>query len=222
MRELTLAIQYLLRASGANVRADGILGPKTEGALVAAPKSVQQTVQTMRSTVAALPVPVDPAFISDQALSPLVQRAASVTGSTISYLELSLRIENFRDSGRGGFRTVLTGSHRGLGQFDEVTWNSISRVGDVGVYPSVADPNHAGSVLAMGYLYLENKRVFLAAFPDGKFTDEVAYLYHNQGSTQATNFLRSGKLSYPSQSREAIRVMQIARASYAGKSANFA
>lgn len=220
MADITLAIQHMLRAFGANVRADGILGPKTQAAITQAPPAVSRLVESMQSTYAAL-TPKDLAFIKDEDLTLLIASASKATGCPVSYLRTSVALENIRDD-RGGYRTTLTGTFRGLGQFNQVTWNGVSKLGDIGNWPTSAEPNHTGSVKAMCLLYLDNKRAFLAQFPKGRYTDEVAYLYHNQGSYGATSYLRTGILLAPEQSSQALRTLRIARASYASESSNFA
>jgi hypothetical protein len=60
------------------------------------------------------------------------------------------------------------------------------------------------SMLAAALLYEENKRVFEAQFPHANYTDEIAYLYHQQGSTSARTFLETGVLLYPKQSKKSL------------------
>jgi hypothetical protein len=116
-----------------------------------------------------------------------------------SYLRLMLSLEapNIDD----GFVNEPQPPFIGLAQFNRDTWDSISTL----PFSEALDPVQGlkGAVS----LYNSNKRSFERKF-DGTYTDEIAYLYHNQGAPSAAQFLRTGVLKYPKQSRKALALFE--------------
>ncbi|WP_202630570.1 hypothetical protein, partial [Deinococcus alpinitundrae] len=89
-------------------------------------------------------------------------------------------IENFVVA--GGFETTVSGSFRGLGQFNRQTWDGLRRLGrNLPAFEEGSAQLNA-SLYAIGFLYLENKRAYEASFKGRVLTHEIAYLYHNQGA----------------------------------------
>jgi len=206
----TFALQYAARALGHPVRADGVLGDQTREALAKIEASGNPiTANMMKALPEAPQVGPGRLFVPNDVVNRAVASAASLTGVPVSYLRQTVVNENFPAA--GGFETTQTGNFRGLGQFNAATWNGI-RKQIVSLPPyEVGSKDPMSSVLAIAYLYLDNKRQFAATFPRGKYGDEIAYLYHNQGGPAAASFLRTGKLVYPKQSAKALATFTLAR-----------
>jgi hypothetical protein len=139
-------------------------------------------------------------------------------GAPASYLRKILFLENWTNDEQVG--TSLTGMFRGLGQFARSTWNSVRKevrhrdntIPDWAV--GVHDP--LISLKMVAFLYASNKRVFNKHFPEGVYSDEIAYLYHQQGASAARKFLVSGNLVYPGQSKKSLAVLDMARGRLTG------
>lgn len=168
------------------------------------PRSVERTV------------PGDAAYLLADVLSTVEKIAPS--GVPKSYLRKMLFLENFTSDQEIG--TTVTGYYRGLGQFSRRTWNDIRREFKLEHdLPSweLGTQDPVVSLLMAGYLYLSNAAVFGRQFPGQIFTDEIAYLYHQQGATAAKRFLLKGNLVYPNQSKKSLVVLDKARASLTGE-----
>lgn len=217
----TFALQYAARALGYRVSADGILGTETQRALAGIQASGNPITELMMKALPeSTPVTSGRVFVSNEAVNSAVASAVSITSAPVSYLRAVIERENFRVS--GGYETTLSGNFRGLGQFNAATWNGIrSQTVSLPSYElGVKDP--VASVLATAYLYMDNKRQFDNAFPRKRFTDEIAYLYHNQGGPAAASFLRTGTLVYPKQSAKALATFQLARTQHGNEDRAFA
>lgn len=117
------------------------------------------------------------------------------------YLALLLPLENHILSLKAKDHYVIDilGTHQGLGQFDQPTWESISKL------PFSSSREVEASIDSIVALYLANRKSFRLHFK-GIFTDEIAYLYHNQGAPSAYMFLVNNELVYPKQSKEALEL----------------
>lgn len=146
---------------------------------------------------------------TDAEINGAVARISSEIGVPASYYKFLMPIENFVVA--GGIETTVSGSFRGLGQFNRQTWDGLRRLGrNLPQYEEGTSQLNA-SLYAIGFLYLENKKAYESTFKGRVFTNEIAYLYHNQGAPAAGQYLTSGKLVYPKQSNSAVAVVAAAR-----------
>lgn len=212
-RDGAKAVQYTLRALGKPVAADGVIGPRTDAAISSLTGQDRALVESLKARVAKSSQRPGWMFVSYATARNAVDAAHAETGAPLSYLAKILPIENVEV--QGGYETTTSGTFRGLGQFNEQTWNGLRRLGhplppfsEGAVKPDVA-------MKAVGYLYKENRRSHVASFPGSEFTDELGYLYHNQGAPAAQRYLRTGQLVYPKQSEHALSVAASARSQHA-------
>jgi hypothetical protein len=112
-----------------------------------------------------------------------------------SFLHRVVELENH--SLDDGYIIDMEPPYVGLGQFDKATWRAVTDV------PFSSASNMSQSLEALVSLYVENKRSFDLEF-DGIFTEEIAYLYHNQGASASAEYLKTGQLRYPKQSDNAL------------------
>lgn len=202
VKTIVKAVQTVLNGiTGSNkLRVDGIDGPATQAAV----QEALESTTWFKSFLDDSGYVFTPAeFLSTTQLRQLAQSASESTGVPESYLYETFLHENV--PANGGVNVEFQGTFRGLGQFNERTWRSVMTA------PWVQVSNHSLSALATARLYLDNKKSFLRRFKDGVFTDEIAYLYHNQGASAAAKFLETGKVKYPKQSGKALRTFAIAR-----------
>lgn len=137
-----------------------------------------------------------------------------------SYLALTLSLEN--RSTPTSYETTRTGTYRGLGQFSRTTWRAL-----VDMYPNAdLGPYDFGSVdmersiRAVALLYRANRITFRRHFPGLPFSDEIGYLYHQQGAGGAYSFLRTGQLRYPRQSGKSVAMFNQLFAATVGHSSS--
>lgn len=209
----TFAMQYTLRALGKNVQADGLLGNQTRSAISSLSGQERQILTTLQNQLpnrrSTVPGRI---FFTSKELADGIGRVSSEQSVPNSFLADMVELENYVVP--GGVETTTTGNFRGLGQFNRTTWDALIRLGanlppwERGV-TTVLD-----SLRAAAYLWKENRRAYLQQNPGRIFTDEIAYLYHNQGAPAAVRFLRTGKLVYPDQSDKAVRVAAVARSQH--------
>lgn len=175
---------------------DGVYGPKTASAMAKLPASDRQLVEAV---LLALGIRV-PAVISRALLEELAERLSAETGVPLSYLKLCLRLEN---GDADHYVVDMEGRYQGFGQFDMVTW--------IKCVPKEAR-NMRGTpywdIKAICQLYMLNKATFENVFKDREYTDQIAYLYHNQGAGGAEQYIRSRRLRYPQQSKAALLVFR--------------
>lgn len=96
------------------------------------------------------------------------------------------------------------GSFRGPFQFSKIAWRDVSR--DNWEVDSV-DPT-LSTRAALDYFLLNYSRYVKSGFDPSKFTNEIGYLYHNQGPSAAKHYLLHGELRFPDQSRAAREVFR--------------
>lgn len=103
------------------------------------------------------------------------------------YLHLTYHLEGGEGDDVGGII--------GPFQFSEIAWR------DVGFsnWRSEAMDLSISARAAVAF-FLLNRTRHNRAFPDVFYSNEIAYLYHNQGPSAAGIFLRTGVLKYPGQS----------------------
>lgn len=103
------------------------------------------------------------------------------------YLHLSYHLEGGSNDSVGGII--------GPFQFSEIAWT------DVGLtnWRNDALDLTISTRAALLYFFL-NRRRHLRKFPDIFYSNEIAYLYHNQGPSGAAFFLKNGRLKFPGQS----------------------
>jgi hypothetical protein len=196
------SLQSILNSFGADLSVDGIFGSKSA---LAVSNLVPQDRRLVKSLADRLSVDL-PEIISWDQVNSLVVQASRKHNVPKLYLQRALMIENVT-SPRGILIDNL-GKHRGLGQFDEPTWKSVTKL----PWSKVSDP--ASGVNALAQLYNMNRKNFNMQFKSDNYTLETAYLYHNQGASSAAKFLKSGSLVHPAQSAEALETMRLARKQY--------
>jgi hypothetical protein len=147
-----------------------------------------------------------PVFVSWTEIEDIVSVVSAEYSVPRSYLVKTVDIENYTSP--DGVFVDTEGKFIGLGQFNEATWNAVMD----DPYGEASNPRKG--IEAIAKLYLANKASFEVNFRSAEYTDEIAYLYHNQGAPSAASFLHSGTLKYPDQSRSAGEVFKVARRQY--------
>lgn len=208
-------VQYLLRASGASIAADGIVGPRTMAAIAktsspavkAAVKEfdVKEQVRDSGNRV----------FIPQAQLDSAIRAAVARFGQKVEpFLRLMVKLENY--PGPGGVFTTYDGKYKGVAQFAAATWAlGAARLPEVGTYENVRDVDT--SMLLAAWYYIDHEAAF-ARFrrrsgAQGDFSPELGYLYHQQGAPAAEEFLRTGVLRHPRQSNQSIAILKAVRGS---------
>lgn len=208
-KDSALAVQYSLRALGQKVRADGIVGSETRNALEALPATQKKAIVELQALLPKAQSVAGRVRFTNAEINSAVARISSEIGAPASYYQFLIPIENFVVA--GGFETTVSGSFRGLGQFNRQTWDGLRRLGrNLPAFEEGSSQLNA-SLYAIGFLYLENKKAYEGSFKGRVFTNEIAYLYHNQGAPAAEQYLTSGRLVYPKQSANAVAVVAAAR-----------
>lgn len=194
-------IQSLIIVLGGEIEADGIIGPLTKEAL-------SKLMPHRQRIVLGLARKLDVEISDSIPLSEVEAMIADVSKQTRvsqKYLLMVVKLENVIKNGEVEIDT--TPPFIGLGQFDKPAWSeSSSRP-----YKEASNPIAALEAIA-GY-YLINRKRFNNDVPGGKYTDQIAYTYHNQGPTGAVDVLVKGIVTtkaYTGQSVDAKIVMQIA------------
>ena len=193
------AFQSILNSFGADLKEDGVFGPRSAMAVSVLDQKDRRLVKSLADR---LSIQI-PSILSWTEVSNLIQEAAQRHKVPKLFLQRTIMIENVT-SAQGVLIDTL-GKHRGLGQFDQPTWKAVT----CKPWTRVSDPRD--SVNAIAKLYLMNEKSFRSTFPSGSYTLETAYLYHNQGAKSAERFLKEGELVYPNQSPEAVETVQLAR-----------
>lgn len=105
----------------------------------------------------------------------------------VDYLHLTYDLEGGSDDFEGGII--------GPFQFSEIAWR------DVGMTDWRNGAVDLGlSARAAVKFYFINRARFLRQYPGRAFTNEIAYLYHNQGPSGALYYLRNRQLKFAGQS----------------------
>jgi len=161
-------------------------------------------------------------FISIPQLKELM-RSLGLNQRERDYVLFVCQLENFAHSidGVKGYAVETAEPYVGLGQFAEATWQALVDKDLLSIPYSYAGLPVA-DITAIVALFYDLQRSFLKHWPNRSsedFTNELAYLYHNQGAKQARNYLYSGRLKWPQQSKTALRIMANAREVFRGISA---
>lgn len=115
----------------------------------------------------------------------------------LSYLRMAAKLENgLLDN---------SGPIIGLFQFSEIAW---LEAGSGDWKQNAFDPAKSTRA-ALRFFHLNRER-YRRQF-SGVFTNEIAYLYHNQGPSAARHFLMTGELRFPMQSLAALEVFNTLR-----------
>jgi hypothetical protein len=198
------ALQGLINklSPSAKIADDGVYGEATHRAFLALSPADQSKVKTFATVSLGYTMPKDLTWGQVQYL---VDKASAQTGVPVSYLMKLVKLEN--KATPTGIQIEYEGKFKGIGQFDKATWNRVSKLD----YSKVV--NDEDSLLAVCQLYIANRATFAKKYPGKPFTDEVAYLYHNQGAGNAYEFLSTGdaKPVLLSQSKAAVAVAYTAR-----------
>lgn len=221
-RETVSFLQSTLVLMGHDLlRVDGVLGPRTLDAYLALSEDDRRVVNELLTardpnSVPALREALDVhltngriraregsevKYVTHEDVAQMIRAVSKELDVPESYLQLMVSLENY--STPDGYAVEYDGPFRGIAQFNRATWESIRRL-----YPSLNLPefevgvtDELQSLLAAGALYHDNKRSFERTFgTEGYFSDEIAYVYHQQGAPAAAEFLRSGRLVHPKQS----------------------
>lgn len=181
---------------------DGEIGPETINAIAEMPSGHQEIVNTYANVILGT---VPPRLIPYDRITKMVSDVAMIMRVPASYLDLVVKLEN--KNTRKGVFVEYEGTFKGIGQFNEATWNRVSEK-DYDKYVT----NDFESLKAVASLYIANRLTYFRQFPSGAYTDEVAYLYHNQGAGGAASYIRSGvvKPVLARQSQKAIEIAKIA------------
>lgn len=214
-RYARMALQALLCAEGAQIAIDGVFGPRSQAAFeqFATPtiRTVKDEYRIPDADVTPQPA-TDRVFVSQAELDRGIAAAARRFPGTEAFLRLMLTLENY--PAPGGVYTSYTGKFKGVAQFSEATWNLGRRqLPEVGSYENVRGV--ATSLLLAAWYATDHKaaygRLKSARVVSGNYSPEIAYLYHQQGSSAAEAYLRTGRVVYPKQSSKSIAVLQAAR-----------
>lgn len=208
-------VQFLLRAGGASIAADGIVGPRTIAAIKAsASPAVKQAVSEFKIDTAAKEAKAsNRVFVSDAQLTAAIRSAVKRFGPKVEpFLQLMVKLENF--PAPGGVFTTYDGTFKGVAQFGADTWRlGAAKLPEVGAYENVRQVDK--SMLLAAWYYIDHEAAF-ARFrrrsgAQGEFSPELGYLYHQQGMSAAEEFLRTGKLRYPRQSNQSVAILHAVR-----------
>jgi hypothetical protein len=191
------ALQHLLAVYGRPITVDGILGPASAVAFNSLESSARDIVSAFSARILSYRKPDLFAKID---VDQWIKEAAGSLPGVADYLQLMVKHEN-RVSSKGVF-VEYEGPFKGIAQFNRRTWVSLGGP----EWEQVIDP--VVSLKQAVKLYLSNKGVFSSHFGDAEYTKEIAYLYHNQGGSAASEYLRTGNLVYPKQSAKAVELFK--------------
>jgi hypothetical protein len=192
-------LALLCRPQGVSVKVDGVLGSRTATAFERLRANDPEAMDSLRNVCG-----IPEFYIARSSLDVIVADILNSNPQYIcakGYLDICLDMENRKML--DGYFIDPTPPFVGIGQFDRDTWERVSDE----PYAHATDVDK--SVIAIFELYLANRRSFLTQFSgstESSFTDEVAYLYHNQGASGARSFIRTGVLRAPKQSTEALKL----------------
>lgn len=207
-------VQYLLRASGANIAADGIVGPRTMAAIEASSSpAVKAAAKEFKVEQPSSGQGANRVFVSQAQLDSAIRAAVARFGKKVEpFLRLMVKLENF--PAPGGVFTTYHGTYKGVAQFGADAWRrGAARLPEVGAYENVRDVDK--SMLLAAWYYIDHEAAF-ARFrrrsgAQGDFGPALGYLYHQQGAPAAEEFLETGKLRYPRQSNQSIAILNAVR-----------
>lgn len=200
--------------TGRRIKVDGKIGPETLKAYYAVPDSRKGLFMSL---VTAAKVDLPPVVSMQDIEAAIAARAFSNVPA--SYLQLLAEVE----PARIGDIILLdrSGKYVGITQFDSRSYDAVrtadlltpSGVSVASLLPPFAEFVKAtpavmvkASIEAAAAYYLLNERYLRRNGISARYTDEVAYLAHNQGAEGARTYLTTGSLKYPDQSRDAISI----------------
>lgn len=193
------AIQTFMNSIGTRLKVDGQIGFSTARALNRLPVERKLTVEGFATVMR-----VDlPDLYTWNEINVIVSEVTRDRDVPPSYLLKMIELENRTTT--SSILVEYEGSFKGIAQFNEETWALVTRV----PYSFVNDVSL--SLIAASSLYQHNRVDFNRTFPDQDFTDDIAYLYHNQGTPSANKFLKFGDITHPHQSEAALAVLAEAR-----------
>lgn len=188
------ALQIVLSMLGTPLVPDGIMGSATLKAVQTAKLEFGSSVDVLLELVGFK----YPLWYSNAELEDAIQ-SSGFSKKVQDYIRFCVEIETF--AFEDSVANDMIGKHQGIGQFNASTWASIMGT------PFSESGSLTESVKAIGLLYLDNFKVHNRSY-EKQFSNEVAYLYHNQGASSSDVFLRTGKLVYPKQSADALEVFK--------------
>ena len=178
------ALQALINtlSRGKALTLDGKIGPSSMEAIASLNPNDQQLVSVFGRTILDF---YPPRGISFQKLDQMITDAAERKQIPASYLILMVKQENHTSV--EGIVVEYEGTFKGIAQFNKQTWDAVSRL----EYEDFVVDDYR-SLIAASELYLRNRTSFRIKFPGAYYTDEIAYLYHNQGAGESARFLSTG------------------------------
>jgi hypothetical protein len=205
-RKKASALQRILAQGGPEPVVDGLYGRMTSRAYQRASGIVQSLHDDVAQDLGYIP----PVLASFDEIEKICSDVASSWGVPSSYMTKILMAENQVNLNKDEILIEYDGTFKGLGQFNSATWESVVP------YPFADVVSHARSAEAVCRLYLANKATHASVF-SSPFTDNIAYLYHNQGAGSARRYLDTGNLTFPKQSELALAIFAIARRNHYGE-----
>lgn len=107
--------------------------------------------------------------------------------------------------GKPGYFVEMAYPFRGLGQFSDVTWKSLTRLApDLVPRGTSAIGNPLSDIKAIVALIDDSIAVHKRTWGFGVKDAKIIYLYHQQGAGGAEHFLTTGSLVEPVQSKRSI------------------
>lgn len=183
-------LQQVLNLLGQPLKADGIFGPKTFRALV----SISQTFKADPNELGRILGLDYDILVSWSEIEHTLQLYPEHHASFVRFL-ISIEKEGLYDA-RWVYNDGV-GKYRGIAQFDKSTWDSVSHL------PYSTSVVVASSSIAASVALYEANLDYFSRHIGGAFTNEIAYLFHNQGASASRQFLTNGNLRWPEQSAKA-------------------
>jgi hypothetical protein len=195
-------VQTLIVTMGTPIAVDGVIGPQTLFAIKGLFPYKQRVVMGFAEK---LDVPVSLSdVIPIKEINKLVKKVSKTKKVSQRYLSMTLELENWKTKTKDAYFNIRDGKYIGLGQFHDSAWAESSNT----PYPQGAlEPEEAISAIAQ--YYLNNKKRFLTRYPGQVFSDQIGYVYHNQGPSGAERVIEDGYVD-KRQSKDAQLVMAYA------------
>jgi uncharacterized protein (UPF0297 family) len=227
MNDLTLMTQVLLKASGAVIKIDGIMGPKTRKAIARLPVVERQIPALKKMLADVTPLRPDVDWVPVSKVTEYCTEASLVTGISAKTLLWMVDLEATKTGTRSGLmynaKSVskadsVRNQHKGLGQLNSVAWNEAMAYGSRyhrGVVIGSFDENWMNprrSILAMAYYSKLTEQYAKPLMKNLAMTEPVRYTLYNQGAGFITKVLRGDPTVLGDQSDAAGRLRNIARA----------
>lgn len=213
-RAAVSAAQQVLINHGARIRADGVWGPKTDGAYVAAPVVVkdiaERAVSDLGFSITALRGPIRAErWVSSAEVAGYISEATAKVGVPEAWLFYILEREpriRIRDGVKeyDAMSIAPSGAYRGLMQMGGPAWADAQQVlPEIGSYSNWRDPRL--NVLAAAAFAKRNMGYAQSIYRyRGPMTPALVYAMHNQGHTFISSARNGGMGRYANgQSAEA-------------------